>query len=372
MVLQGCLDGTLITVGVNKLPSIIKADDGVISGVTGITSTADNSGTLEFQATSGIVDMDLVVGALNLPTGTTAQRPASPQNGQIRYNTTLAVNEIYQGGQWVAFASGSASSVSYLVIAGGGGANTGAGGAGGYIESTLAVVAGVSNTITVGAGGTGVQTGQTPTAGSNSVFASVTAIGGGRGGRTDGGDPLRNGGSGGSGGGGGGDGNGSTGGSGTAGQGNAGGGASSGSPYPGGGGGGASAAGAAGSGSQGGAGGAGTASSISGSSVTRAGGGGGGGAFANALPGAGGAGGGGAGGTTGGANGTSGTVNTGGGGGGFVNYNQPYVGGSGGSGVVIISYPTSFKIASATGTYSLVSSGGNYIFTFTGSGTITF
>ena len=34
------------------MTSIIKADDGVISGVTGITSSADNSGTLEFQARS--------------------------------------------------------------------------------------------------------------------------------------------------------------------------------------------------------------------------------------------------------------------------------------------------------------------------------
>jgi len=35
-----------------------------------------------------------------IPTGTTAERPASPANGQIRYNTTTAQFEGYQGGAW--------------------------------------------------------------------------------------------------------------------------------------------------------------------------------------------------------------------------------------------------------------------------------
>jgi hypothetical protein len=39
---------------------------------------------------------------------------------------------------------------------------------------------------------------------------------------------------------------------------------------------------------------------------------------------------------------------------------------------VIISYPSSYKLAIATGTYSQTTSGSNYVFTFTGSGTITF
>lgn len=34
-------------------------------------------------------------GYLQLPVGTTAQRPASPANGYIRYNTTLGYIEIY-------------------------------------------------------------------------------------------------------------------------------------------------------------------------------------------------------------------------------------------------------------------------------------
>jgi len=35
-----------------------------------------------------------------IPAGTTAERPASPANGQIRYNTTTAQFEGYQGGAW--------------------------------------------------------------------------------------------------------------------------------------------------------------------------------------------------------------------------------------------------------------------------------
>ena len=35
-----------------------------------------------------------------IPAGTTAERPASPANGQIRYNTTTSQFEGYQGGAW--------------------------------------------------------------------------------------------------------------------------------------------------------------------------------------------------------------------------------------------------------------------------------
>src|SRR5210317_1677605 len=38
-------------------------------------------------------------GSITLPAGTTAQRPGSPVNGMIRYNTTLEYVEYYNG-QW--------------------------------------------------------------------------------------------------------------------------------------------------------------------------------------------------------------------------------------------------------------------------------
>jgi hypothetical protein len=39
-------------------------------------------------------------GFLLIPKGTTAERPVSPVNGEIRYNTTTSQFEGYQGGAW--------------------------------------------------------------------------------------------------------------------------------------------------------------------------------------------------------------------------------------------------------------------------------
>jgi len=85
------------------------------------------------------------------------------------------------------------------------------------------------------------------------------------------------------------------------------------------------------------------------------------------MNGAGGAGGGGAGGGC----GTNGTVNTGGGGGGATgNYNCF---GLGGSGIVILTYPSRHALPSnVTGSPTFTVSGGYNIYTFTGSGSITF
>ena len=44
--------------------------------------------------------------ALRLPTGTTAQRPGSPANGDVRYNSTLSQLEGYASGAWANMASG--------------------------------------------------------------------------------------------------------------------------------------------------------------------------------------------------------------------------------------------------------------------------
>jgi len=232
--------------------------------------------------------------------------------------------------------------VEYLVIGGGGGAGSGGGGAGGYRTGYLPVTASTAYSITVGSGGTSHTTSSNGGAGANSIFSSITSIGGGYG---AGADPAP-GGVGGSGGGGGGGnssvvggGQNNPGGAATSGQGNAGGyGYTDASSYGiGGGGGGAGSAGSnASSGGPAGNGGNGLANSITGSSVTYAGGGGGGGAIGSGTKngGSGGTGGGGAGGN-GSATGTAGTANTGGGGGGGGASSS---GGAGGSGIVIIRY----------------------------------
>ena len=227
--------------------------------------------------------------------------------------------------------------VEYLVIAGGGGGggNSGAeggggGGAGGFRTAIGFAVSVQNYTVTVGAGGSNQANG------SNSVFGTITSIGGGRGAQGSSGDPGQAGGSGG-----GGSRNSTTaGGAGTAGQGFAGAAGGSGGGDGNGGGGGAGAVGAGGaSGVVGGAGGVGLASSITGTSVVRAGGGGGGG-YDSDNGGAGGTGGGGRGANGQSENGTAGTANTGGGGGGGGDEGggAGTLGGAGGAGVVIIRY----------------------------------
>ena len=233
-------------------------------------------------------------------------------------------------------APGGVTSVSYLVVAGGGSGGAGnggggGGGAGGLLTGTLSVTPGNSYTVTVGAGGTGTGSAPYRNSGGNSVFGSITATGGGGGGY-DGTYPPLTGGSGG-----GGNYSSTAGAAGTSGQGFAGGSntASSGA-YGGGGGGGSSADGAVGTSSVGGTGGAGTASSISGSSVTYAGGGGG-GVNDTSTVGSGAAGGGNGGANSGvGGNATANTGSGGGGGGG-----GSVAGGNGGSGIVILSWTNS-------------------------------
>ena len=223
--------------------------------------------------------------------------------------------------------------VDYLVVAGGGGGVRtygGGGGAGGYLTATGFSVASQSYTVTVGAGGVQGSVGSA-TSGENSVFSSITSIGGGYSGGYNGTTPA----SGGSGGGSGGSGPDVAGGLGTSGQGNNGGigTGSTNNTAAGGGGGGAGAVGANASPSNSGNGGAGLSSSITGTSVFRSGGGGGGGRGNNSV---GGSGGGGSGGVYQGTQATAATVNSGGGGGGGGD--GPDFGTNGGSGVVIIRY----------------------------------
>lgn len=254
--------------------------------------------------------------------------------------------------------------VKALVVAGGGGsANYSPGGAGGFLYEAFHVVTPQAYTITVGNGGAS-STGSPNNAsnGQNSVFDTMTAVGGGggkwgfsgeagvSGGSGSGGVPAAG-----------------AGGAGTGGQGSAGGtgGTGSGTTYSAGGGGGAGAVGANG-GTNAGAGGAGTSNSISGAAVTYAGGGGG-GSFENTA-GAGGAGGGG----NGGSNGTGqqdGTANTGGGAGGAGAGSGPFK--AGGSGIVIMSFVTADFVALGwigTGG-TITTNGANTVHTFTSSGT---
>jgi hypothetical protein len=331
-------------------------------------------------------------GFLQLPAGTTAQRP-TPSAGQLRFNTTTGRAEFYNpsvlnwlgtqsrsviatGGNSVydvdvegstyrvhvftstgnsTFTVTQAGRVEYLIVAGGGsggsgeanpaGDSPGGGGAGGLLTGFVEVTP-QAYTITVGNGASTRVSGTSTdgSAGQNSSAFGLTAIGGGAGAREEG-----PGGAGGSGGGGGGSciSGRKAGGAGTSGQGNAGGtGGDSGcSRRAGAGGGGAGIAGGDDRGNLGGNGGNGIESSITGFRNFYAGGGGGGNsANVSGTPGAGGLGGGGLGGQSTGAAGspsgagTDATPNTGGGGG-ATGSGTSTINGLGGSGIVVVRYP---------------------------------
>jgi hypothetical protein len=371
----GTVTNGVVTTGTYANPSwITSLDDGKVlpsmSGNSGkylTTNGTDSSwGTVAVTPTSVSDQDNTSTGFFDLPSGTTAQRPASPNNGMARYNTTTTKFEFYQNGEWLNYVQ--SYNLEYLVVAGGGGGGGtfssggyvggGGGGAGGYIAQSTTINSGASYPIVIGAGGAGGSSSGSPTNGSNgqdSTFLSLTAIGGGGGGN---GGATVNGFSGGSGGGG--SGYSGAGGSGTSGQGNTGG-AGNGSPnFNAGGGGGAGAVGGNGT-STGGVGGAGLNWQSVGTFY--AGGGGGGSYFSSG--GTGGSGGGGNGGSTG-SVGQNATANTGGGGGG-AGTNSSGTNGNGGSGVVIIRY-----LGTQKGTGGTVTSSGGYTYhTFTSSGTFT-
>ena len=244
------------------------------------------------------------------------------------------------------------TNVEVLVVAGGGGGgkywSAGGGGAGGLIyKSTFAVVA-QAYIVTVGSAGAGSKTFNSGRGnaynGGDSVFSTLTALGGGYGASYPNGYFVTPGGNGGSGGGAGkfdydtsgGPGSATQPGSSSGGFGSNGGTAVN---AGGGGGGGAGAVGGNGAANVGGNGGAGLSYSISGSAVYYAGGGG--GASSAGTAGTGGIGGGGNGGNQPTA-GSDGTANTGGGGGAGGNGTDETspAGGAGGSGIVIIRYPS--------------------------------
>jgi len=294
------------------------------------------------------------------------------------------------------------NSIQVLVVAGGGGGGSdmgGGGGAGGVIyNNSYAITSGSVINVTVGNGGSGAAAGvgqARGTNGNNSVFGSLTAVGGGggaschdrstspagdggSGGGASGGGTLPSGGQGGGGYGGG------IRGLGTSGQGYDGG-TGLYAWYPGGGGG---AGGAGSSGPNIPNGGPGLLFSVM--SPYYFGGGGGGSAYSVSPGGNGGIGGGGGGAvgtTTGGAglnNGSPGGggsinsqtntpggnagANTGGGGGGGSHYNSNNYGGNGGSGIVIVRYYGSQKATGGT----VTTVNGNTIHTLTGSATMSF
>jgi len=334
-----------------------------IANVSDVTVTAGSASVTVPSAVFGQTAGDtILVSVINIdgtPSSNEISKTVSapPSGGTVTTTGSYRVHTFTSSGSFVVPSGTTLSNVEYLVIGGGGGGGgpiSGGGGAGGYrtsvpgqtsggnssAESRISTLSAGTYSITVAAGGAGVaDNGPGPSGqGDNSVFSSITSIGGGSS-PAYGGVGI----SGGSGGGGarapGPGGSIQPGGAGTSGQGsnggpgsNSGGGDNYGS---GGGGGGAGGVGGTASGATGGTGGSGLSNNITGSAVTRSGGGGG-GAY-NGTGGPGGPGGGGNGSPGSGPSATAGSTNTGSGGG-AGGYPNTRAGANGGSGLVIIRY----------------------------------
>ena len=181
----------------------LEADSINATGNVAAGGTLTAGGLVTFNATS----------AVKIPAGTTAERPATPVQGQLRYNTELDTAEVYSGTEWKAaggipfdatggntiatingykihtFTSSGTftpgltkeGKVEVLVVGGGGGGTNynynagGGGGGGGAVKVTYHFIA--KNTspiqVTVGAGGVAYGGG-----GGASSFLSTSSAGG--------------------------------------------------------------------------------------------------------------------------------------------------------------------------------------------------
>ena len=84
----------------------LKADVG-LGNVDNTSDATKNSAAATLLNKATISSTSLATGALSLPSGTTAERPGTPANALIRYNTTLSSFEGYQAGAWSAVGGGS-------------------------------------------------------------------------------------------------------------------------------------------------------------------------------------------------------------------------------------------------------------------------
>ena len=372
------LTGTAGTFTTGTFSGAISAASGTITGNLGVggvltyedVTNVDSVGVITARSdlkVGGSIEMTNGTTSINkhsvgIGTTTTAGRNAgvSTATGTIIYNASSSKVQLYVGNEWKNLKIDVGPlTMNYLVIGGGGagggdyrGAGGGAGayrtnwnnenqGGGQSSGASLTLVANLAYAVVVGAGGVGNQADQGGDGG-ESKFGDIISKGGGGGGHYSGVAGRSSSGSTGGSSGGGGGANGAAGTSGTYGYNGGSGGPDN--QQSGGGGGGAGGAGqnggASGTSSDGGTA---LASTITGSSVLRAGGGGGGtyGNGNNFAVGGGGGAGDGKYGYSGANNGNPATANTGSGGGGAPG-NDTATGGAGGSGIVILRYPSVF------------------------------
>ena len=89
----------------------LKADVG-LGNVDNTSDATKDSAAATLLNKATISSTALATGALSLPAGTTAERPGTPANAMIRYNSTDASFEGYQAGAWAAVGGGSSGVLS--------------------------------------------------------------------------------------------------------------------------------------------------------------------------------------------------------------------------------------------------------------------
>lgn len=117
--LEAYVDGSWVTIG---------SGDGsvtLVSGTANQITVANGTTTPQIAISSNPVLPG--VGSVRVPVGNNSDRPGSPANGMIRYNTDIALFEGYVNGAWATFSSGGSGVTSIA---------TGTGLTGGPITST--------------------------------------------------------------------------------------------------------------------------------------------------------------------------------------------------------------------------------------------
>ena len=94
----------------NTLPRFDSTTGKVLqtSGVT--VDDSNNVSAINNLDVDGVADFSTQTSHLVMPSGTTAQRPGSPAEGQCRYNSTETAVECYQNSAWVELGSGAGGS----------------------------------------------------------------------------------------------------------------------------------------------------------------------------------------------------------------------------------------------------------------------
>ena len=110
--------GSLTSTGLATAGSLSVGGTSAHTGAATFASTAAFTGAATFDgAVSGTGVTPAIIadkpntstGYIGIPSGTTGQRPASPADGNTRYNSTLAVMEYYTGSAWQSIPQGVAA-----------------------------------------------------------------------------------------------------------------------------------------------------------------------------------------------------------------------------------------------------------------------